>query len=828
LEYLLHFANRIANMSTLLLLTYRNDELNPSLRHFLAALDHARLASEMTLNRLLQTDVEKMIAAIFEQEQPIKPEFAEAIHSLTDGNPFFIEETLKALITSGDIYYDMGGWTRKPVNELQIPRTVQDAVQRRIDPLSEETKQLLILAAAAGRRFDFDLLQRLTQLSEEDLLKRVKELIAAQLVIEESADYFLFRHALTRQAIYSQLLVRERRALHRQIAETLQEMNYTTNNARLAELAYHTYEAGMWEDAFRFSHQAGEIAQHQLYTPSAALEQYNRAFEAASHIKIPIPLILFHERGQMHEILGEYEIALDDYEAELYEARVRADPQSEWQALIDLGFLTASRDYAKAGDYFREALDITSGLSDPAMVAHTLNRVGNWHLNFGQSAEALRYHNEAAHIFESLNDKRGLAATHDLLGITNLVECNLPQYVAHYEQAMNLFRELDDRGGYISSLAIYATRGADYLACVAAPVIVPLEERLSDGQQALEIAQQMGARPAETLGKLWLGLSLASSGKYSQGLELIRSGLDLATAIDHRHFMTTGHMILGAFHLDIFALPQARAHLEQARGLANETGSYIWLGMITSFLADMYTQQNNFAETDKVLRTLLTPGLPIQASHHRHLWRAKAEWHLAQGQSTEAFAIVQRLIDNSANTIPRLSLLYAECALALRRYATAHTALQKAYEMAQDLSLKPLLWRTLLAQGRLARAQGKNDPAENYFADGRAVLDSLAADLALSDATLSEYLNQAWGRMTRSKSTSARALIKNQYAGLTSREREVAGLIAWGKSNKEIAEALVLSNRTVEAHIGNILSKLHFTSRAQIAVWAAEKGLLKT
>jgi len=53
-------------------------------------------------------------------------------------------------------------------------------------------------------------------------------------------------------------------------------------------------------------------------------------------------------------------------------------------------------------------------------------------------------------------------------------------------------------------------------------------------------------------------------------------------------------------------------------------------------------------------------------------------------------------------------------------------------------------------------------------------------------------------------------------------------LIAQGKSNKEIAEALVLSNRTVEAHIGNILSKLHFTSRAQIAVWAAEKGLLKT
>ena len=82
--------------------------------------------------------------------------------------------------------------------------------------------------------------------------------------------------------------------------------------------------------------------------------------------------------------------------------------------------------------------------------------------------------------------------------------------------------------------------------------------------------------------------------------------------------------------------------------------------------------------------------------------------------------------------------------------------------------------------------------------------------------------------MTRSKSTSVRALTKKQYAGLTSRERDVAKLIAEEKSNKEIAEALVLSNRTVEAHIGNILSKLNFTSRAQVAVWAVEKGLFKT
>ena len=198
----------------------------------------------------------------------------------------------------------------------------------------------------------------------------------------------------------------------------------------------------------------------------------------------------------------------------------------------------------------------------------------------------------------------------------------------------------------------------------------------------------------------------------------------------------------------------------------------------------------------------------------------------------KSFAIAQELIDSAPdagrNTIPRLSLLLGEAALALRRYATSQNALQNAYDVAKVLSLKPLLWRILIAQGRLARAQGKNEQAEKYFAEGQVLVDSLASDLAFSDATLPQYLNQAAGRMMRSRSSSSRIVAKNQFEGLTPRERNVAALIAQGKSNKEIAEVLVLSNRTVEAHISNILSKLNFTSRAQIAVWAVEKGLLKT
>ena len=63
------------------------------------------------------------------------------------------------------------------------------------------------------------------------------------------------------------------------------------------------------------------------------------------------------------------------------------------------------------------------------------------------------------------------------------------------------------------------------------------------------------------------------------------------------------------------------------------------------------------------------------------------------------------------------------------------------------------------------------------------------------------------------------------FGGLTAREREVAALIAGGLSNRDMAERLVLGERTIETHVGNVLSKLGFTSRAQVAAWAVQKGL---
>jgi predicted ATPase len=276
LEFLLYLARHMVSHPILLLLTYRGEELHPALARFLAALDRERLAIEFTLVRLSNDEVEAMIHAILHLPPPARIDFLEAIFALTEGNPFFIEEILKSLIPEGATFDEAGTLDLQPhqtgfAGRPRIPRSVMVAVQQRLDHLSPDARNLLSIAAVAGRRFDFALLQALIQQDETTLTQLVKELLTAQLVVEESEDVFTFRHALTRQATYTDLLARERKTLHRSIAGTMERLYADVLDAHLDDLAYHFYAAGAWAKVLEYAQHAGEKAQ-RFYAPRTALE----------------------------------------------------------------------------------------------------------------------------------------------------------------------------------------------------------------------------------------------------------------------------------------------------------------------------------------------------------------------------------------------------------------------------------------------------------------------------------------------------------------------------------------------------------------------------
>ena len=829
LEFLEYLIRRIESLPIMLLLTYRSDVTYPSLDKFLGVLNHKRLALEISLQALTARELDALLRAIFELDHPVRAEFLETIYALTEGNPFFTEEILKSLIAAGGFFYTNGIWDNKPIRELDIPRSIQDAVDRRTQQLSQEARRLLTLAAVAGRRFDFGLLKAVTKINEQDLLENIKELVAAQLVVEESADQFAFRHALTREATYTRLLLRERKNYHAVIAETIETIYMDRLDAYIADLSYHFYEAGVWSKAIEYSRQASERAQ-ALYAPREALVYFMRAIEAAQQLEIAPSLNMLRGRGQTYETIGDFEHALADYGNVLKSAEALQDSRAKWQGLIDLGFLWAGRDYQRTGDYFQQALELARHMEDSSNLAHSMNRLGNWHANIGDMSKALSYHQEALDIFQELNDRPGVAETLDLLGMTNQLNGDLVQGTAHYQRAVELFRELDDRRGLVSSLATLALCGPSYMHD---PSVSPesLTEAIEMGEQALKIAREIGWRSGEIYALWCLSICLGPQGEYSRGLELAQRALEISEEIEHDQWTIATLCGLGALYLDLLALPQARLHLEKAFTLAQKIGSSVWIGSVTGYLASACVLQNDLSRAEAVLDEAITADTPAQTQMQRLCWCARAELALARGIPESALSIIDHLIASDPNvtpsaTIPRLWKLRSESLAALQQPEEADEVLHAAQSTAFKQGARAWLWRIYIAQGKLHQAQGRHPEAEAEFTMARTLITELTT--SMEDQTLRGiFLEGAINMVPIPAPIIQRRVEKLEFGGLTPREREVAALIAQGKTNREIAEALVVSERTAESHVTNILLKLGFTSRARIAVWAADKGLGK-
>ena len=832
LEFLHYLARHCSAHRLLLLLTYRSDEVRPSLRHFLAQLDRERLTQEILLARLTRDEVEAMLRAIFALPRSARLDLPDPIHALTEGNPFFVEEALKSLIEAGEIFYANGRWDRKPLDELHIPRSIQDAVQQRTDQLSDSARRMLTLAAVAGRRFDFALLQELTHHDEQHLLQLIKELIAAQLVVEESADQFAFRHALTRQAVYADLLVRERRALHHFIAETMERLSGGSLDAHLADLAYHFFEAGAWEKALEYGQRAGEQAQ-AMYAPHAAIEQVTRALDAAQHASIPPPAALYRLRGKAYETLGDFERASANYKTTLQIAQRASNRHAEWQALMDLGFLWVQRDYAQAGSYFQQALALARQMDEPLTLAQSLNRLGNWHLNIEQPQEAMHYHQEALTLFQQVHDSHGIAETYDLMGMAGALGGDPVQASAYYQQAVGLFQELGDRQGLASSLAtlVVLGEGGGYQIETMVPATTGFPESLHFGELALQTAREIGQRSAEAYALFNLAQYLGPRGEYARALEVAQASLAISEQIEHRQWLTGGHWQLGVLYLDLLALPEAQQRLEQALALAQEVGSWNWMRSVSGFLASAYLLQQDLTKAESILAAALEPDAAMQTVGQRSVWAARADLALARSEPGLALDLTDRLIASAANmssehVIPRLWKLRGEALAALQQTAEAERILRAAQATAHTQGLRPLVWRICLALGKLYHSQGRQEEAEQTFSTARALIEELAANVP-DEHVREQFFSQAMAMLPQKRPLTPARAAKQAFGGLTAREREVAALIAQGKSNRAIAEQLVLSERTVEGHVTNILTKLGYTTRTQIATWAVEKGLAK-
>jgi len=528
--------------------------------------------------------------------------------------------------------------------------------------------------------------------------------------------------------------------------------------------------------------------------------------------------------------LSDFEGARADYEAVLDVARESTNRVDEWQALIDLGLLWQSHDLNRAGEYYQRALELAEALEDSSILGQTFNRLGNWHMNLGRAREALRYHREALALFRERDNRHSIASTLDLLGLTSYPLGEAIQGADYLEQAVPILRELDDRQALVNTLTNLTLR-----ALMETEVLGDIDfvQLTKPSDEARHIARGFNWYEGEALTLIQAAIGLRQAGEYGQALERLAEAKPLVEESQNRELLARLHLTYGQVFTGLLHLTKARQHIETGLTQVQALGSKILILGATAGLASVALLQNDLRRAQALLAPLLRSEYPEGQEPFpvRRCWGAWAELELRKGNPDRALEIVDRLLASTPNlaeygphAVPYLSRLRALALTALGLMEEAESELQGTLPVARAQGQRPLLWRLHADLGNLYRIMGRRKKAAHQFSSARAIIQDLAD--GVPEAILRDhFLKEAFATIPAAPVPTRRQAAKKEFGGLTTREREIAALIAQGKSNREIADELIISEKTAERHVANILLKLGFNSRTQIAVWAVEKGL---
>jgi EAL domain-containing protein (putative c-di-GMP-specific phosphodiesterase class I)/tetratricopeptide (TPR) repeat protein len=357
-ELLDYLARRLRQSRSMLLLTARSDEMHR--RHpFLAerqAWQRAGLAEVVELRPLNADEVARMVSATLDMPD-IPQELSDLLHDRSEGNPYVLEEMLKELIDAGSVPRPRAGWN--PVSlaaALKIPRAVSESILMRVDRLSPAHADVLQAASVLGRSFGYPTLVALTGRADAEVLDALQVCVQQQLVEEDpqSVERYRFRHALTREAIYEDLMRPRRQALHSKAAEVLSQQSLTA----AMELAHHMLAAGRWAEAVPVCIEAARDAVRRRGYAEAA-DLYQRVLP---HVTDPAA------RAEVLSGMGE----------------------AYWLA----------GDPATAESYLADGIRLLVSLGDAATAARHRLILGRCHWERGRLAESAKEYEEARRVLE--------------------------------------------------------------------------------------------------------------------------------------------------------------------------------------------------------------------------------------------------------------------------------------------------------------------------------------------------------------------------------------------------------------------------------------------
>ena len=493
-------ARRTRDSAVLLGVTAREEDLAavPSLPRLLDELELAGVLSRLALSALSRGDTLVLVRALARagsEEGRLGP-LGEQLWTLSEGNPFMVVETMRALQEGGE------AGTPGP---LSLPERVRRVVAGRLERLSERARVFATTAAVVGREFDFDVVARASGLDPSEAAGSVEELVRRR-VVHAVGDRFDFTHDRIREVAYGQLLPPRRKLLHAGVARALEAVHAADLAPHVAALGAHYFGGEVWDLAVEYLARAGADALNRSAFREA-VAWAERALTALSHLP-----------GTRENVARAIDLHI----------QLR-------DGLHPLGRL------AEGGEHLRHAERLAEALGDARRRGWVAAYLSNFLWVMGHAAEARRYAEMARDIGASMDDQSLSVVAVYNLGAACMIGGDLRRAEACYGEVVAVL-DAPGRHGLVAAAAMRAEGARSFRALTLAE-LGRLDEAIAQGLDAVQVAERLD-RPHLLIQACWcLAYVWILKGEFARVAPLTERNIQMA---EHREVALTTTLSAGS------------------------------------------------------------------------------------------------------------------------------------------------------------------------------------------------------------------------------------------------------------------------------------------
>ncbi|MEJ2209753.1 MAG: adenylate/guanylate cyclase domain-containing protein [Anaerolineae bacterium] len=459
-----------------------------------------------------------------------QPEVEREILTKTTGNPFYLEEVVRALIAQGVLVRDPDRpeqWSvASTVDEIAVPDTLQGAVLARIDRLTEDARQALEIAAVIGRRFQRQVLAGLVE-AEATLETWLAQLERSDLIRQAELDpqpVYAFPDALVQEVAYESLLVQRRQEFHRRIGEALETILAGRLEQECELLAHHFGHSDDAQKARHYLDMAAAKAQRE-FANETAIEHNSQLLALLGEAEATWEqrFDVLARRQQVYGLVGRPGDRQADLETMLALARAHDDDARRADALNELADLSLwTGQYPAAEEAARQALALKTEQGDATGRATALHHLGVLDYYRGNYQAARPSLEEAVRLRQETGDTGAGAWSLMYLGMIHFFQGDYGQAAEHHRQALEVAQARQDwfqEGIHLTNAARVNLRLGEY------------EQARQQFERSLEMKRRVGDRTGQGFSLYYLGLSDVYLERYDQAQEALDASLALRKQI---------------------------------------------------------------------------------------------------------------------------------------------------------------------------------------------------------------------------------------------------------------------------------------------------------